>query len=103
MPKICTTISAYSGDKDKVMKLIIKSRNVRETVNAPDNAGYTALHYASRNGHLDICKLLLKNDAVIDVQTKSGKATPLHKAAATGRLLHIFFCIYIKQNFILPT
>lgn len=52
---------------------------------APDNAGYTALHYAARNGFIEICKILLQNGANIDAQTKSANATPLHKAAASGK------------------
>ncbi|CAF4761357.1 unnamed protein product [Pieris macdunnoughi] len=85
--------AAFSGDKDRITELINKSRNITETVNVPDNAGYTALHYAARNGHLDICKLLLGYGAILDVQTKSGKATPLHKAVATGKLSTVKFLI----------
>ncbi|CAG4944840.1 unnamed protein product [Colias eurytheme] len=78
--------AAFSGDKDKVLYLIDRAKNVSEVVNAQDNAGYTALHYAARNGHDDICKLLIAKGAQIDIQTKSGKATPLHRAAAAGKL-----------------
>lgn len=47
--------------------------------------GYTALHYASRNGHLEICKYLIENGANIDARTRSGQATALHRACAAGR------------------
>lgn len=53
-------------------------------MNTPDNSGYTPLHYAARKGHVDICKILLQNGALIDAKTNSGQATPLHKAAAAG-------------------
>lgn len=64
--------------------------NGKEVVNTPDNAGYTPLHYAARKGYVDICKILLQNGALVDAQTKSGHATPIHKAAAAGNSLHIY-------------
>lgn len=76
--------SAFNGDKDRVKTLIDKANNAREAVNAPDNSGYTSLHYAARNGHIDVCKILLQNGACINASTRSGNATPLHKAAAAG-------------------
>lgn len=75
---------AFSGDEEKVKLLIDKARNAKEFVNIPDNAGYSPLHYAARNGHVNICVILLKYGAYVDAETKSGKATPLHKAAAAG-------------------
>ena len=53
-------------------------------VNARDNSGYTALHYACRAGHIDIVTLLLANKADPNVRTNSGKDTPLHRAAYQG-------------------
>lgn len=49
-----------------------------------DNCDYTALHYAARNGNMEICKLLL-NDGKADINavTKGG-ATALHRAAMMG-------------------
>lgn len=85
--------AAFSGDKDKVQVLIEKSNNSKELVNSPDNSGYTALHYAARNGYVDICKLLLSRGADIDAQTRSGKVTPLLKAAAAGKAATIKFLI----------
>lgn len=55
-------------------------------VNAKDNFGYTALHYAARSGHIDICRRLLSGGAEVDGQTKSGGVTPLQRAAMRGRL-----------------
>ncbi|KAL4220431.1 Ankyrin repeat domain-containing protein 39 [Mactra antiquata] len=55
-------------------------------VDATDSSGYTALHYASRNGHLSVCELLLENKASTNVQTKSGGVTPLHRAAYCGHV-----------------
>lgn len=76
-------MTAFSGEKDRVQSLIMKAKNPREYVNSQDNSGYTALHYAARNGHVDICSILIENGASINAQTH-GNATPLHKAAAAG-------------------
>lgn len=56
------------------------------SANAEDSAGYTALHYAARNGHHEICKMLLENNASANAQTRCGRATPLHRAAMQGRI-----------------
>ncbi|KAL0849199.1 hypothetical protein ABMA28_013537 [Loxostege sticticalis] len=85
--------AAFNGDKERVNTLIAKAKNITETVNAPDNSGYTALHYAARNGHIDICAILLKNGACINAQTRTGNATPLHKAAAAGKAIAVKFLI----------
>lgn len=77
-------ISAFYGDEERVRSLIAKADNCKGIVNTPDNSGYTPLHYAARKGHVDICKILLQNGALIDAKTNSGQATPLHKAAAAG-------------------
>ncbi|XP_023295882.2 ankyrin repeat domain-containing protein 39 [Lucilia cuprina] len=50
-----------------------------------DNCDYTALHYAARNGNVEICKLLLQDGkADINAVTKGG-ATALHRAAMMGK------------------
>ncbi|XP_059726615.1 ankyrin repeat domain-containing protein 39 isoform X1 [Haemorhous mexicanus] len=40
-------------------------------------------HYASRNGHLGVCRLLLERGAPCDARTPGG-ATPLHRACYCG-------------------
>ena len=42
-------------------------------------------HYASRSGHLAVCKFLLENGACASPQTPGG-ATPLHRSAYCGHL-----------------
>ncbi|RVE42748.1 hypothetical protein evm_012609 [Chilo suppressalis] len=85
--------AAFNGDKERVELLIEKSKNRVATVNTQDNSGYTALHYAARNGHVDICQTLLRNGACINAQTRSGKATPLHKAVTGGKIATVKFLI----------
>lgn len=53
-------------------------------IDAQDNAGYTALHYAARNGQLGMCQLLLDNRANSECRTNAGQATPLQRAAIGG-------------------
>ncbi|KAJ8310780.1 hypothetical protein KUTeg_012645 [Tegillarca granosa] len=49
-----------------------------------DSSGYTALHYSSRNGHKDICELLLERGANPNAITNSGGVTSLHRASYKG-------------------
>ncbi|CAD5113247.1 DgyrCDS2426 [Dimorphilus gyrociliatus] len=72
---------AVSGDYNEVKKFISKGVDV----NRPDQSGYTALHYASRNGHEDVCSLLLKHGAFVNATTRSGNSTSLHRASSTGK------------------
>ncbi|XP_071435410.1 ankyrin repeat domain-containing protein 39 [Pithys albifrons albifrons] len=73
--------AARDGDEPRVLQLLERSGDPAE----PDGAGYTALHYASRNGHLAVCRLLLQRGAPCDARTPGG-ATPLHRACYCGHL-----------------
>jgi ankyrin repeat protein len=47
------------------------------------DAGFTPLHYAAENGHVELCRLIM--DAVEDISPKSkDKTTPLQLAAKNG-------------------
>ncbi|KAH1013586.1 hypothetical protein HUJ04_002564 [Dendroctonus ponderosae] len=70
------------GDLDELKACI---DNGKYTVDQRDCAGYTALHYAARNNHLDICEYLVKKGADVNAVTRAGKASALHRAASTGR------------------
>lgn len=72
--------AAQSGDLDKVINFLNKGENV----DVKDTAGYTALHYAARNGHSDICKCLLARGSDVNAVTKAGLATSLHRACSAG-------------------
>ncbi|XP_038016346.1 ankyrin repeat domain-containing protein 39 isoform X2 [Motacilla alba alba] len=71
--------AARDGDEERVLRLLERRGDPAE----PDLAGYTALHYASRNGHLAVCRLLLERGAPCDARTPGG-ATPLHRACYCG-------------------
>ncbi|KAG7278020.1 hypothetical protein CRUP_006185 [Coryphaenoides rupestris] len=53
--------------------------------NLRDPSRYTALHYASRSGHRDVCAFLLQCGACPSPRTPGG-ATPLHRAAYCGHV-----------------
>jgi ankyrin repeat protein len=57
-------------------QLIDKGADVNKT-------GWTALHYAATNAHLDLMLLLLENHAYIDAESPNG-STPLMLAAQYG-------------------
>ncbi|XP_013876824.1 ankyrin repeat domain-containing protein 39 [Austrofundulus limnaeus] len=73
--------AAMDGDLERLKLLVQKGSDP----NQRDSAGYTALHYGSRSGHLDVCAFLLENGACASPQTPGG-ATPLHRAAYCGHL-----------------
>ncbi|EDW39003.1 GL13852 [Drosophila persimilis] len=52
-------------------------------VNVQDSGGYSALHHACLNGHEDIVRLLLANDASPNLPDSRG-SSPLHLAAWAG-------------------
>ena len=66
---------------------VAKVKHLVENGTSPDkrdNAGYTALHYASRAGNIRIIEYLLDHGADPNAQTKTGKDTPLHRASYQG-------------------
>jgi len=72
--------AALDGNVKRVRLLLDKGGDP----DARDSSGYTALHYASRSGHEDVCQLLLERGADVNAQTRSGKISSLHRAAYSG-------------------
>ena len=72
--------AAVDNDFERVKSLI----ETGTSVDIKDKSGYTALHYSSRAGNCKIVNYLLDNGADPNVQTKSGKESPLHRAAYQG-------------------
>jgi ankyrin repeat protein len=65
------------GDPIEVIKLFIQAG---ADVNAANDLGFTAMHYAAQTGRTQIVELLAANGAKLDVKNKAGK-TPLDLAA----------------------
>jgi ankyrin repeat protein len=79
---------------DRELILAAKENNVPEVcrlltagadVNAKDSKGETPLHWACRNGRVQIVKELLEHGADIEAKDNDGD-TPLHWACCSGRL-----------------
>ena len=57
----------------------------RASTNIKDNNGFTPLHIAAQNGHLQVVEFLLEKQAYVDEKDYNG-STPLHTAAENGHL-----------------
>lgn len=64
------------------MKKILEKKDANPS--SEDSAGYTALHYAARAGHLNACQMLIDAGANINAVTRAGRATALHRATKQG-------------------
>lgn len=69
-------LAALKGHLVLSDKLVKKGADVNKT-------GWTPLHYAASNGHVDVMKLLLENHAYIDAESPNG-STPLMMASMYG-------------------
>lgn len=64
------------------MEVLLK---YRASVAQTTAAGYTALHYAAANGHLNCVKLLLRHGSPLEEQNENGH-TPLMEATSNGHI-----------------
>ena len=69
-------LAALSGQLELSDKLVKKGADVNKT-------GWTPLHYAASNGHVEVIKLLLEHHAYIDAESPNG-STPLMMASMYG-------------------
>lgn len=65
------------GEDEKACKALL---DAGANINAQDEHGNTALHFAAKQGHQNIVALLLRRGAQVDVREGSNKYTPLHVA-----------------------
>jgi len=82
---------AALDDDTKRISHLIKNRNVHP--DSTDNYGYTALHYAARNGKLKAAQSLIELGASINCQTKNNGSTALHRAALAGKVEMVTFLL----------
>ena len=75
-----TIVGAEKGDPVDVIKLFLQAG---ADVNAANDLGFTAMHYAAQGGRNRIVEFLAANGAKLDVKNKAGR-TPLDLAAAPG-------------------
>ncbi len=69
-------LASLKGDLDLATQMVKKGADVNKT-------GWTPLHYAASNGHVEVIKLLLDNYAYIDAESPNG-TTPLMMASLYG-------------------
>lgn len=76
-------LASYFGREEVARYLVLKGADV----NLPSNNGYQVypLHSAVAGNHTAIIKMLVENDAKINVAQMSG-VTPLHSAAQNGNI-----------------
>ncbi|HEY4325249.1 MAG TPA: ankyrin repeat domain-containing protein [Mucilaginibacter sp.] len=76
-------LACYFGHYEIARYLVLKGADV----NLPSNNGFNVypLHSAVAGNYFDIARMLLENDAQINVKQQAG-ATPLHLAAQNGNI-----------------
>lgn len=72
-PEFSLSSASREGDFDRVVVLLQRGRNP----NAADESGYVPLHFASRSGHINIVKELLRSLATVDPRFVIRKTTRL--------------------------
>jgi ankyrin repeat protein len=71
-------LSKEHGVTDDIRMALLEQRNEK-------GSNFTALHYACYYGHVEVARLLLRNDASADITDSKGR-TPLHNASRQGYL-----------------
>lgn len=72
-------------DNEESTPLPLAECNGQPEIDATDEAGYTALHWAADNGNIHQVKTLLASGAKLEATTSKG-FTPLHLAATCGHI-----------------
>ena len=78
-------LAALKGQLELAGKMVKKGADVNKT-------GWTPLHYAASNGHVEVIKLLLENHAYIDAESPNG-STPLMMASMYGNPQSVRFLL----------
>ena len=76
-------LACYFGQHEIARYLVLKGADV----NLPSNNGFNVypIHSAAAGNYTDIVRLLIENDAKVNVKQQAG-VTPLHSAAQNGNL-----------------
>jgi len=88
----CTLLfrHAFHGNAKKAKELLngcAKEQGVDSlSVNPRDKHGWTPLIWASSRGHIDMCELLIRRGALLNVKEETNGWTALHLAAINGHL-----------------
>ncbi|EGC33136.1 hypothetical protein DICPUDRAFT_49138 [Dictyostelium purpureum] len=77
--------AAKRGEDESVEEFILDAEN-KVDINCVDSIGETSAHWAAKNNHADVLKVLIKYKANVNAVTASSNETPLHKAAYKNNL-----------------
>lgn len=75
-------------------QLLLRAGAIKDT---KTNSGYTPLHIACHQGHINMVRLLIEHGAEVNPVTSAGY-TPLHQAAQQGHVLVINLLLKNKAN-----
>jgi len=75
----------FSAIKHNEHKAVVQMISSLKDVNVRDEKGFTPLHYAAREGHVDLVKLLMSYGADLNARNED-EWTPLHKASLHGHV-----------------
>ncbi|KAK5583452.1 hypothetical protein RB653_005047 [Dictyostelium firmibasis] len=77
--------AAKRGEEESVEEFVLDTEN-KVDINCTDSIGETSLHWAAKNNHADVIKVLIRLKANVNVVQSSSLDTPLHKAAFKNNL-----------------
>ena len=90
----CLMLSASMGTA-QITKVILQ---LNPDINAQDNRGRTALHFACRRGNQEIFDMLVESEEIdYDMQTNAG-VTPLMMAVQSGNVKLVASCLNNNLN-----
>lgn len=83
-------VEAQNGRLQKVKELLTDKllTNKLVDINARDEFGNTALHWASVNGHIAVVRELIQKGADVNAKNKTN-STPLHLASGSGQIMAV--------------
>ena len=74
----------WSAMRGKIGVILLPAMKYELDVNASTSGGWTALHWAAKDGQVDATRILIDLGAEVDA-TNWVDWTPLHMAAANGK------------------
>ena len=78
------------GDVEEVGNILRNHPHI--DINGGDRCKSSSLHYAAEKGHLEVVKLLIKKEAIVNLRNMWDK-TPLHSACNNGHLEIVKFLV----------
>ncbi|KAI8901636.1 ankyrin repeat-containing domain protein [Globomyces pollinis-pini] len=105
----CHASSAYSQtqhemDFDRSLHNAAQLNNIQRAklllkqINTYDHYGYLPIHYACRQGHLEMCRLLIDHGACVDSITRDSKVSCLHRACMGGHIKVVKLLLELGAN-----